>query len=51
MMAHGFSLGFLADLVREGLARERVDRTRMGNRELEVARLTITDEGQRSLDF
>jgi hypothetical protein len=51
MMAHGLSLGFLADLVREGLANERADRARMGNRELEVVRLSITDEGQRALDF
>jgi hypothetical protein len=49
MMAHGFSLGFLADLVRDGLARERGEWVMKGKREAPQVRLSITDAGRRVL--
>jgi hypothetical protein len=47
MTAHGFSVGFLADLVRDGFATEHADRVGAAD----VVRLKITDEGRRALDF
>jgi hypothetical protein len=49
MMAHGFSLQFLADLVRDGLVDESADRVQMGKREIEVVRLSISDAGRQAL--
>jgi hypothetical protein len=46
MMAHGFALEFLADLVADGLVSERTDRVEMGKRSIEVVRLCITDVGR-----
>jgi hypothetical protein len=50
MTAHGFSLEFLADLARDGLVNETVDRVRKGKREIDVVRLSITAEGRRAID-
>jgi hypothetical protein len=50
MMAHGFSLQFLTDLVRDGLVNESADRLRIRKREVEVVRLSITGEGRQALD-
>jgi hypothetical protein len=37
----------LADLVRDGLVDEFADRVRMGKREIEVVRLSISDAGRK----
>ena len=49
MMAHGFSLQFLADLVWDGLVDESADRIRMGKREIGLVRLSISDAGRKAL--
>jgi hypothetical protein len=49
MMAHGFALSFLADLVRDGLVSEKADRVKMVENEVEVVRLNITDAGRAML--
>jgi hypothetical protein len=46
MMAHGFALEFLADLVPDGPVSEKADRVEMGKRKIEVVRLCITDAGR-----
>ena len=50
MMAHGFSLEFLAGLVRDGLVNESADRVILDGCDIEVVRLTISDVGRRALD-
>jgi hypothetical protein len=51
VVAHGFSAGVLADLIRNGLA-TMVTETKMAPRGLtiEVERVRVTDDGQRALD-
>jgi hypothetical protein len=44
MMAHGFALPFLADLVCDGLVSERADR--VVETEVKVVRLNITNAGR-----
>jgi hypothetical protein len=43
-MAHGFSLEFLAGLVRDELVNEFINRVRIGKREMDVVRLSITPQ-------
>jgi hypothetical protein len=50
MLAQGFTVEFLAELVREGLASATAERAAMGAREIEVARVRITEEGRRALE-
>jgi hypothetical protein len=42
MIAHGFGLEFLADLVTDGLAGEKTERVEMDRGEIEIVRLRIT---------
>jgi hypothetical protein len=51
MMMHGFSLEFLADLVRDGLVDETADRVQhIDQCETEVVRLSITDKGRLAIN-
>jgi hypothetical protein len=49
LVAHGFSIPFIVRLVRAGLATVHTERVVAGGRRLEVARVRITDAGQRAL--
>ena len=49
MRARGFSIDFMVDLVRTGLATATSERVVMGSATIEVARLRITEEGRRVL--
>jgi hypothetical protein len=49
MLAHGFTVEMLADLVRAGLATGNTDRTIAGGRSIEVAQVRITEAGRRVL--
>jgi hypothetical protein len=49
MRTRGFSIDFMVDLVRAGLATATSERVVMGSTTIEVARLRITDEGRRVL--
>jgi hypothetical protein len=46
LMAHGFAIGMLHDLVRKRPAAEERRSTRAGRRAIEVTWLTITAEGR-----
>jgi len=50
MTAHGFTVDLLASLVRAGLATAMPQRVRAGDKLIEVARVRITDAGQRMLE-
>jgi|SRR5215467_8214471 len=50
MVVYGFSLEFLADLVRDELVNETLDRARVDAREIEVVRLKITDKGHLAIN-
>jgi hypothetical protein len=47
--SHGFSIGMLADLVRNGLATARRETMKVGKREIIVARVWIAEAGQRAI--
>jgi hypothetical protein len=49
MRARGFSIDFMADLVRAGLATATPERVAMGPNTIEVARMRITDAGRKAL--
>jgi hypothetical protein len=49
MLAHGFSIEQLVELVRAGLATATAERLVAGSRKIEVARVRITDAGRRAL--
>jgi hypothetical protein len=49
MLAHGFTVYFLVDLIRAGMATTRTERVVAGGRAMEVARVTITEAGRRAL--
>jgi hypothetical protein len=49
MLAHGFTLELLVDMVRAGLATAHVERMVSGKRKVEVTRVKITDAGRRAL--
>ena len=49
MLAHGFSVDFLTDLIRTGMATTRTERVVAGGRAMEVARVRITEVGRRAL--
>jgi len=51
MMAHGFSVEFLAELLRDGLVNDTVDLVPIGKRKMQVARLRITDKGRLAINF
>jgi hypothetical protein len=49
MLAHGFSVEQLVDLVRAGLATAETERVVARSSTFEVARVKITDAGRRAL--
>jgi len=49
MLAHGFTVDFLVDLIRTGMATTRIERVVAGGRAMEVARVRITEVGRRAL--
>jgi hypothetical protein len=49
LLAHGFKAELLAGLVRDGLASTMPESVRTGGRAVAIARLRITDAGQRAL--
>jgi len=50
MLAHGFTVPLMVELVRTGLATAQAERVRAGNKTIEVAQVRITDAGRRVLD-
>jgi hypothetical protein len=50
MLAHGFTIEQVVELVRVGLATATTERMVAGNRTIEVARVRITEAGRRALD-
>ena len=51
MLAHGFAIGMLRDLVRDGLATAERRTVRSGQRLIEVKWMRITDPGRRALSL
>jgi hypothetical protein len=50
MLAHGFTIPEMVELVRAGLATATAERVVAGRRTIEVARVRITEAGRRALD-
>jgi hypothetical protein len=50
MLAHGFTIPQMVELVRAGLATATAERVVAGSRKLEVARVKITEAGRRALE-
>jgi hypothetical protein len=50
LLDHGFCTGMLADLVRDGLARARLESMGTGKHKIAVARVRITNAGQMALE-
>jgi hypothetical protein len=50
MVAHGFSVEEMVDLVREGLATAVPSKVKAGGQTMEVTRLRITDAGWRAFE-
>jgi hypothetical protein len=48
-LVHGFTVDFLVDLIRTGMATTRTERVVGGGRAMEVARVRITEVGRRAL--
>jgi hypothetical protein len=49
LLAHGFTVEMMVELVRAGLASASSERVVAGKHRAEVARVKITDEGRRAL--
>jgi hypothetical protein len=49
LIAHGFTVAQMVELVRDGLATASAERVRAGKATLEVTRVWITDAGRRAL--
>ena len=49
LLAHGFTIGMLAELVFDRLAATKVEKTRAGGKTMNVVRLRITDAGRQAL--
>jgi len=49
LLAHGFTVDMLADLIRAGLATAKTERLVAGGRPMEVTRVRITGAGRRTL--
>jgi hypothetical protein len=49
MLAHGFSIDLMVELVRAALATATAERVVAGKREIEVARVRITAAGRKAL--
>jgi len=50
LLAHGFSVEMVADLVHDGLATARRQTMRVGRRKLQFALMRITDAGRRAIE-
>jgi hypothetical protein len=50
LLADGFTLDMLTDLVREGLATAQRGTLRVGGRQIKVERYRITDVGRRAIE-
>jgi hypothetical protein len=50
LLAHGFSVDMLADLVHDGLATAHRQTMRIGRRKIQIARMRITDAGRRAIE-
>ena len=50
MLAHGFTVAQMVELVRAGLATATAERVVAGSRKMEVARVKITEAGRRVLE-
>jgi hypothetical protein len=50
LLAHGFSIEQMVELVRAGLATASAERVVAGNRTIEVASVRISEAGRRALD-
>jgi hypothetical protein len=49
MLAHGFTIPQMVELIRAGLASASAERVVAGSRKIEVARVRITEAGRRTL--
>jgi hypothetical protein len=49
MLAHGFSIDMMVELVNAGLATATAERVVAGGKTIEVARVRITEAGRRAL--
>jgi hypothetical protein len=49
MMAHGFTIALLVELIHDGLASVTPQRVLAGGRMIEVARVRITDAGRQAV--
>jgi hypothetical protein len=49
MLAHGFSIPLMVELINGGLASASVERVIAGRQKIEVARVRITEAGRRML--
>jgi hypothetical protein len=49
MLAHGFSIDMMVELVKAGLASASAERMVAGGKRIEVATLRITEAGRRTL--
>jgi len=49
MLAHGFSIDMMVELVNAGLARATAERVVAGGNRIEVARVRISEAGRRAL--
>jgi hypothetical protein len=50
LLAHGFSVYMLANMVRDGFATAHRETMRVGKRKIKVVRVWIADAGQRALE-
>ena len=50
LLAHGFSVDMLADLVHDGLATAHRQTMRVGRRKVQFARMMITAAGRKALE-
>jgi hypothetical protein len=50
MIAHGFTVPQMVDLVRAGLATAKTERVVAGGRTMQVVRVRITEAGRRALE-
>ena len=49
LLAHGFSIEMMAELIRDGHANAQAERAMAGGRAIEIIRVRITDEGRHAL--
>jgi hypothetical protein len=50
MLAHGFSIPQMVEIINAGLATATAERVVAGSRKIEVARVQITEAGRRALE-